>query len=347
MKKTLLILIASFLAISCSKKSKFEREFMNGVWIIDSTTTKLPDGKKYLTPSKQILKVKPDSTFGLYRDQTNQFEKFYFKNDSIFLNKVNSKFWNSFKYEFLNDNEVKLKSDNNLDYRITLTNLSDLFDGKVDNSNSKLYQRLNKKVWYPIYFSVGNDVRYNDKDRYTESSYYLKENAFVLDGDKATFPFIDGKENDKYYRFKYTENGLYIYDTESKQLVLALQAKIEDKGGREYVTLLGNLGFAVFKMELKEIDPNMLKSINDLSKKERLGCNEFTAEDNLKSFLKEKSDGILYYDTSKMKLLNKNEENCSYDFSVKEISRELSSLYTKVTFRITFLEDGNFKIKRL
>lgn len=48
-----------------------------------------------------------------------------------------------------------------------------------------------------------------------------------------------------------------------------------------------------------------------------------------------------------MKLLNKNEENCSYDFSVKEISRELSSLYTKVTFRITFLEDGNFKIKRL
>lgn len=85
-----------------------------------------------------------------------------------------------------------------------------MFQGKIDNSNSKLYQKLYKKVWYPIYFKAGNSVRYDDKDRYTENSYYLKEHAFILNNDKATFPFIDGTENDRYYRFKYTHKGLYI-----------------------------------------------------------------------------------------------------------------------------------------
>lgn len=137
------------------------------------------------------------------------------------------------------------------------------------------------------------------------------------------------------------------YDTDAKQLVLALQAKFEDKGGRDYLTLVGNLGFAKFRMELKEIDPVMLKSINELSKNERLGCNEFTAEDSLKSFLKEKSNNTIYYDTSKIKLVNEDRKNCSYDFTVKEISKEIPSLYTNEVFRITFINDGSFRINKL
>lgn len=352
MKKLLIFLFTGLIVCSCS--NKIEKEFVNKVWIIDSIKIAIQNQDSYefgvMYPNYIIMPQK-DSTFKLYKEQDIIFQKFYIKGDTTYLKKEALGGYNNsllfkyvpYKFEKINESNSKLTSydKNEIMSEFYLTNLTDLFNGKPDN-NSDLYKRLQKETWYPTKLQLGDEILREDKS----PKHYLQQDAFIVGADGQTNFFL---KVDSTIIFKYTDNSIYLFDTVKKEFKQSYEVSF----GNDYKTEIMNFsgwignGNKPINIEFKRIDPTLLVNLNDLPKKERLGCNEYMAELMVKQKINDWADSSFYFDTNTIKLINKDEDKCEYTFSLLLKSKDYTDIYSTQKVLVYYEDDGTMYLKQL
>ena len=326
------ILISTILLlVSCSKEAKLKNEFMDRVWVIDSIKSKSADllngkNKSSLRSWNNILKPTKDSIFDIYQDQTCQFDSFKISNDTLYISINKTKEKIPFRLEKVNEYTSKLVSlNNNFDkYEYYITDLTDLFSGTVKN-NSKLYNQIKGFTWYPTKVNkMGENVLDEESP-----DFYTKENAFQISDNTLTYSFMFNKKS----VVKITEKGLYFFDTKKKELINVYRIKLK---GNKLQIFENNLN--AFEMDFKKIEGTILIAEKDLPKKVRLGCSEILAKYSLENQINS-TDSRFYFDKSTIRLINENENDCEYTYTIVYQSKQFRDINSTKTIKVTFTED--------
>lgn len=352
--KKLLILIAILLLItSCSDKKveQAKNKFANNVWIIDSIripmpiTKNNPSGIMIVVPNI-ILKPKIDSTFGIYREQFSRFRDYYFSGDSIYLSQIElngqNKFYTAYKYDYKDDKLVLTGKNRNFDYKdLYLTNLTKLFSGKNDFENSYFYKKLESECWYATYIQA-------DKKPYLDNhnpKFYSFNEAFYRNDSIVKTPFSN--EDDI---FKFTNNGIYIFNLKDKKLKLSLRLDYFEENFEQYISLSGYNNKFPTHYKFKKIDKSLLKESKDLPEAYFIECNEKIAYDKLLKYIEKQSTPDYHYGVKTIKSKKVDDENCVYifDFTVVQTARDSDFAFTiSGTFKVSFFRTNKLVIERI
>ena len=361
-----LFALVVFLLNGCNyKEQKLRKEFVGKVWIIDEVkylgnnpfAEDSADREKIVSMStywSSILKPEKDTTFGVYRDQTIDIENFKIKNDTLFLKlirmgelrELGESEYRYMPYRFVKTGKYSATlfayDTNSFYFEMYLTDLTDLFNGKPDNSKSKLYQQIKEATWYPI------KMNYLSRNLLDEEypKYYVKEKAFFINdmgnvnfvyGDSnCVYKFVDGDTNNI--------NRFYIYDTLKKEYIMTYYVPEIDNKLRVYTQWW-------IDVLMKKIDPSMLISEKDLPLGYRFQqfCSVEFAKKALEYELKmnSASDSDFYYDLNSITLLRNNTEDCEYVFTVTRRSRRFYDIYATITLLYAMKENGKYNVTQI
>ncbi len=335
MKKQILfgILINAILFMtSCSKEAKLKNEFMDKVWVIDSIKSKSIDAsygknKGSLRSWNNILKPIKDSIFDIYQDQTCKFNSFKISNDTLYIviSETNKRI--PFRFEKVNDYTSKLVSlDKKIDdYEYYITDLTDLFSGKIKN-DSKLYNQIKDFTWFPIKMnSITNGEVLNEEN----PEYYVKVDAFQINENTLKYSNIFDKKS----VIKMTEKGIYFFDTKKKKLIDVYSVKYD--GGKLKLT---ENNIRAITIDYKKIESSILIDEKDLPKKVRLGCSETLAKYSLENQINS-ANSSFFFDKSTIRLINENESDCQYIYTIVYQSKQFRDINSTKTIKVTFTED--------
>lgn len=340
MKKHIIFLTILLSFLNCSKEKELKNTFVGKVWVVDSIKSHFLDDLAKKEGHKNahkgtwnnILKPVENGEFDVYKDQTPLFSSFKISNDTLYLKVNNLKKLEPFSLEKVNDYTYKAKSLNkNLDeYEYYLTDLTDLFKGQVQNKG-ELYQSIQGKTWYPIeVWKMSEKV--NDE---THPEFYLKELAFAIQADSLEFTYGLEKES----VVKVTKNGMYLLNPKDNSLT-TFDVTIKDN-----FLEMTESSTRAFRTKFKKIDKSILKNKKDLPKKVRLNCSEIVAELMFKDWISEDVNSSFYYDTKTIKLINSDEEDCRYSFTVINRSRQFYDIYSTHKYVVYYTEDGRISME--
>ena len=351
---------------SCDyKEKKLRKEFVGKIWIIDEarrfdydfnseeSERKLVSWSDYWS---YILKPEKDSTIGVYREQGVRVENFKIKEDTLFLKLRKTSHWvgkedpfHYIPYKFVKTSKysaILFACDtNSYYYELYLTDLTDLFNEKPNNSKSKLYKQIKEYTWYPIQIKYSWIMGIEDLDE-ERPKYYVKERAFFINdvgqvnslfGDSnSIYKFVDG---DSIMRSRF-----YIYNTLNKEYSMTYYVP-ELSDSKLYIQ--GRWGIRYVLM--KKIDPSILVNEKDLPKGFKFQCTPEKAQMLLKDRLKLLSDydSDFYYDLNSIRLFRDDSENCEYVFTVIRKSRRFSDIYATIKLLFTTDEDGKFSLNQI
>lgn len=334
MKKKILfgaLIINIFLMTSCSKEAKLKNAFMDKVWVIDSIKSKSIDAsngknKGSLRSWNNILKPIKDSIFDIYQDQTCMFDNFKISNDTLYISINKTKERIPFRFEKVNEHTSKLVSLNKSfdKYEYYITDLTDLFSGAVKN-NSKLYNQIKDFTWYPIKVNnMGGNVLFAESP-----DFYTKENAFQISDDTLKYSSVFNKKS----VVKITEKGLYFFDTKKNELI---DVYIINLKGNNLQICENNI--VAYVVDFKKIESTILIAEKDLPKKVRLGCSETLAKYSLENDINS-TNSSFYFDKSTIRLINENDKDCQYTYTIVYQSKRFSDINSTKTIKVTFKED--------
>jgi hypothetical protein len=338
-KNTLLMSLFTAMLMfgSCSKEAKLKSEFMDRVWVIDSIKSKSSDllngkNKSSLRSWNNVLKPIKDSIFDIYQDQTCQFDSFKISNDTLFIviNGTNERI--PFRYEKVNNYTSKLVALNHKfdKYEYYITDLTDLFNGKVNN-DSKLFNQIKDFTWYPIKgYKMGEKVIDNESPEF-----YTKEDAFQINENRLKYSSIFDKKS----LIKMTEKGIYFFDSKKKELTNVY--KIKTKANKLQI-FENNLN--AITIDFKKIESSILINEKDVPKKVRLQCSESLARYSLENQISSNNSSF-YFDNNSIKLINENENDCEYTYTIVYQSKNYSDINSTKTIMVTFTEDKNINFK--
>ena len=327
-----ILITTVFLMTSCSKEAKLKNEFMDKVWVIDSIKSKSIDAsygknKGSLRSWNNILKPIKDSIFDIYQDQTCKFNSFKISNDTLYivLSETNKRI--PFRFEKVNDYTSKLVSlDKKIDdYEYYITDLTDLFSGKIKN-DSKLYNQIKDFTWFPIKMnSITNGEVLNEEN----PEYYVKVDAFQINENTLKYSNIFDKKS----VIKMTEKGIYFFDTKKKKLIDVYSVKYD--GGKLKLT---ENNIRAITIDYKKIESTILIDVKDLPKKARLGCSETLAKYSLENQINS-TNSSFFFDKSTIRLINENESDCQYIYTIVYQSKQFRDINSTKTIKVTFTED--------
>lgn len=350
--KKLLILIAVLSIVACStdKRGKQAKaKFENNIWIIDSIITpipitpKQPTGLVTLIPNT-ILKPQVDSTFSLYREQFVRYKNYYFSGDSIFISDGNPNYnpliYRAYKYHFKNDKLVLSSKDELLSDRdLYLTNLTKIFEGKNDISDSTYYKRMKNEAWYLNKFKIADSTIYNINN----PEYYLFDWALHRVRDSLHFPYYSSSYPNMNYKF--TRNGIYLYDKKNNNLINSFRIYEFQEDRSDFFILRGIKGVNLYNIKFKQIDKSLLKKMEDVPKSYFISCSKEKARFYFLEYLKSNPDFGSYFDYKTIKILQKDDENCEYSFGIIQRNNQFYNMTTQRTYKITFSRNGDVFIK--
>jgi len=351
------------------KERKFKKEFVGKTWIIDKALEMMNnpfaedsvDREKLVINTESwsyILKPEKDSTLGIYRDQDIRVEYFKIKDDTLFL-KLEKRSYTEGKeapyhyvpYKFVKTGKYSATlfayDTNSRYFEIYLTDLTDLFNGKPDNSKSKLYQQIKGFTWYPIKIEY---AWFYDKEDYEDQSpkYYVKERAFYINevgnvnflyGDtNCIYKFVDGDTNHV--------SRFYIYDTLNKELSLA-SYYVPEIDNKLHILRRGMMNWLQENILMKKIDHSMLVNEKKLPKGVRFDCNVEKARLVLLYNLPMNDDAHFYFDLESINLIRDNFENCEYVFTVIRRNRTYSDIYTTIRLLVTTTDGRYYDMKQI
>ena len=95
------------------------------------------------------------------------------------------------------------------------------------------------------------------------------------------------------------------------------------------------------------LDKTILKDKKDLPKKVRLNCSETVARLMIEQNVTEYVNSSFYYDVKTIKLVNSDEDNCIYTYSVIYRSRQFSDIYSSHKFKVNYTEDGMVNMEQV
>lgn len=347
-KKKLSLIIISFFTLlitSCSsQEQKLQNSFVEKVWVIDSIKSKGVDSflknKGQIGGSMRswnnILRPTKSGEFEIYKDQIPWFKEYKISNDTLFLKRKETTKFEPFKFDKMNEFTYRLKSISNNpsidEYEYYLTDLTDLFNGKVDNAKSTFYNKVHDKTWYPVEKWTKGEEVYNNM----YPDYYIKDVAFAINEDKLLY----SKNFPENCIIKTTEKGMYIFDPKEKELVIVFEVDLEDN----YMSMIDN-NSKMFYVKYRQIDETILKESKDLPKKIRLNCSENIAKYMIEDEIKKTTNSRFYYDINTIQLVQKDEENCVYTFTIIYRSKSFDDIYSTHRLEVTYSEDGMMHLK--
>lgn len=324
--------------VSCSKEQKLKNTFVGKVWVMDSIKAQSVDliaSGGHKSGLENILKPIENGEFDVYKDQTPFFSSYKISNDTLFLKISTSEKLEPYSIESIDDYTYKVKALNkNLDnYEYYLTDLTDLFEGKVKNK-SDLYESIKGKTWYPIEREESGEISYNESN----PEFYIKESALTINNANLEHTYGLDKET----LVKITNHGMYFFNKNDNSLVITLTAKIKDN----YLEII-DIPLHSYRTKFKKIDKTILKDKKDLPKKVRLNCSETVARLMIEQNVTEYVNSSFYYDVKTIKLVNSDEDNCIYTYSVIYRSRQFSDIHSSHKFKVNYTEDGMVNMEQV
>ena len=366
MKKVLEIALVALvvgLLNGCNyKEQKLRKEFVDKIWIIDEVrylgnnphAEDSADRDKIVSVSEfwgDILKPEKDSTFGIYRAQAISVENFKIKSDTLFLKLMRmgelrglgESEYRYMPYRFVKTGKYSATlfayDTNSFYFEIYLTNLTDLFNGKPDNSKSKLYQQIKEFTWYPIKMDY---LKRNLLDE-ENPEYYVKEKAFFIT-DMGNVNFVHGDSNCVYKFIDGDTNNIsrfYIYDTLKKEYRSTYYVSEIDNKLRIYTQWWIDL-------LVKKIDPAMLVNEKDVPLGIRFQSSVEEAKMVLKYNLPLNSISYFFYDLNTLNLLREDSENGKYIFTVVWKDRSgYSDFHETIKILCEITEEGKYNMSKI
>ena len=342
--KNYLIFFSLFILVSCSKEKELKDAFVDKIWVVDSVKSRTVD---YMAQEKgttgggkrtwnNILKPISSGQFDIYKDQTPIFNEYKISNDTLYLKNSSDNIFRPYKFEKVNDYTYKAEALGEIidEYAYYMTDLTDLFNNKINNK-SDLYNKIKNFTWYPIEnWELGKKVY---EDNYPD--YYIADAAFAVYKDTLLFhnnTFPEGS------RAKFTNNGLYVFDPKEQKLVWVFNIEIKDN----YFEIVEN-NTRIVKTKYKKIDKTILKNRDDLPKKIRLNCSQEIARLIFEEWLKEDVNSSFYYDLKTVKLINSDDDECRYFFTVINRSRQFYDIYSTYKYVVYYTEEGDVNIEKV
>ena len=135
---------------------------------------------------------------------------------------------------------------------------------------------------------------------------------------------------------------MYFFNKNDNSLVITLTAKIKDN----YLEII-DIPLHSYRTKFKKIDKTILKDKKDLPKKVRLNCSETVARLMIEQNVTEYVNSSFYYDVKTIKLVNSDEDNCIYTYSVIYRSRQFSDIYSSHKFKVNYTEDGMVNMEQV
>ena len=97
-------------------------------------------------------------------------------------------------------------------------------------------------------------------------------------------------------------------------------------------------------IDYKKIESTVLIDKKDLPKKVRLGCSEFLAKYSLENNI-QSTDSDFYFDKTSIRLINENDNDCEYTYTIVYQSKEFRDINSTKTIKVSFTEDEKINFK--
>ena len=97
-------------------------------------------------------------------------------------------------------------------------------------------------------------------------------------------------------------------------------------------------------IDFKKIESSILINEKDVPKKVRLQCSESLARYSLENQINSNNSSF-YFDKNSIKLINENENDCEYTYTIVYQSKNYSDINSTKTIMVTFTEDKNINFK--
>lgn len=331
-----LLIFIGMISFSCTKEYKLKKAFQNRVFVIDSVRIKFGNTIMPSVLVANILKTTNDSLFSPYGEQDPPFDKYKIKGDTIFLHKTQY-----FAYHLIKLNaysyELKAQANDAEDLSISITDVTDLFNNKVDNSKSTLLNRLNNSTWYPTkIIQLNNRLCYDTVCNEEHPNHYIDSTSFSIQNKMVRYQSVWFAKSGatKLPAVKFTNSKAYFYDPIKNHYLGNCSIQFCDENN-----IVVRDGQLFWICELKRIDPSLLVSYKSIPKKERLGCSVERAEWNLTSYLSKLADGVYVYSPKSIELIDVDDTQCKYSFRVKEYNKQFPTICNYYKFIVSFEDD--------